>query len=97
MHDYPDGDSIESGNDDPVLHTVFLAELERVIGTFDEFSGPQRFEWLLPVSGIGDVLDVLRDAPKGLGLAGLEQRLRERFGTLSGLRVIADDDADPVL
>jgi hypothetical protein len=97
MDEYPEDDDFGAADDDPVLQTAFIAELERVIGAFEESLPPPRFEWILPVSGIGEVLDVLREAPTALGLAGLEQRLRERFGTLSGLKAIRDDDPDPAV
>ncbi|HEX8848276.1 MAG TPA: hypothetical protein VF761_01960 [Gemmatimonadaceae bacterium] len=74
----------------------FVAELERVIGT--ELASPEmRFEWVLPLSDPEEFLAALRSAPSNVGLAGIEAYLRERLGTLAGLkRVESDPDAPDV-
>lgn len=71
-----------------------LAEVERVIGA-EEFGTPRaEFQWILPVASPDELLAILRGAPGGVGLAGLEAYLRERLGTLSGLKAVGDPEVE---
>jgi hypothetical protein len=91
MDPHDENERPDSLSEDPVLGASFVAEMERVVGPLDGSAGTVNFQWLLPVTGFAEVLDVLRDAPSGLGVPGLERLLRDRFGTLSALeRVDAD-------
>lgn len=93
MDQYGDDDE-GSLNDDPILGASLVAELERVLGPLDWSSGEARFQWLLPISGIDEMLALLREAPTGLGLVGLEQLLRDRLGSLSALKRVQPDAGD---
>jgi hypothetical protein len=90
-----EGEGSEDGSmeDDPVLHASFLAEMERVLGPLDGLSNDVQFQWIIPVSGIGEMLDLLRGQPSGLGAAGFEAMLRDRFGSTSMLKRV-DPEAD---
>ncbi|AHG92867.1 hypothetical protein J421_5332 (plasmid) [Gemmatirosa kalamazoonensis] len=90
MADSPDDRIPARGWEDPVLAAALIAQLERVLGPLDR-PDAVTFNWLLPTIDEGEVLDVLYAAPTGLGLAGLEQRLRERFGSLNAFGLIAPD------
>ena len=81
-------------NDDPVLGASLVAELERVLGPLDGSAGGVSFRWLLPITGIDEMLQVLREAPTGLGVAGFEHLLRERLGSLSALKRMHADSED---
>ena len=78
-------------NNDPVLELGFVSEFERVVGADDMANGSLRFQWLLPITGLDEILAVLRRAPSSLGVRGLEEMLRAEFGTLSGLKAIEDE------
>ena len=72
----------------------FVTELERVVGT--ELASPEiRFEWVLPLTDPEEFLAALRSAPSNVGLAGIEAHLRERLGTLAGLKRVAPDADAP--
>jgi hypothetical protein len=87
-----DGEEDLNGiNDDPILQAAFVAELERVVGAEDLANESHQFQWILPVTGLDEILAVLRRAPSDLGVTGLEGFLRAEFGTLSGLKAIVDD------
>ena len=92
MDQHRDDDDQNSLNDDPILGASLVAELERVLGPLDWSSG--RFQWLLPISGIAEMLALLREAPTGLGVVGLEQLLRDRLGSLSALKRLQPDSGD---
>ena len=81
-------------DDDPVLEAAFVAEVERIVGPLDQLGNQPRFQWLLPVSGLAELLATLRDAPTGAGLTGLERFLRDRLGTLSGMKAVQEEDDD---
>ena len=81
-------------NEDPVLGATLIAELERVLGPLGESVAKDSFQWILPVAGINEMLDLLREAPTGLGVAGFEQLLRGRFGSLSALKRMNVDSGD---
>lgn len=83
-----------SSNDDPILHASFMAELERVLGPLDALGDDMKFQWLIPVTGIGEMLDLLRDLPSGLGVVGFEQLLRERFGSTSMLKLVKPESGE---
>jgi len=87
-------DDERSLNEDPVLGASLVAELERVLGPLDESAGKVSFQWLLPIAGINELLAVLREAPTGLGVAGFEQLLRTRYGSLSALKRMNNDESD---
>ena len=91
MDPHDESEHSDSLSEDPVLGASFVAEMERVVGPLDGSVGPVNFQWLLPVTGFPELLDVLRDAPSGLGVPGLERLLRDRFGTLSGLKRVDTD------
>jgi hypothetical protein len=87
-----DGDEdLDGVNVDPVLQAAFVAELERVVGAEDLANESHRFQWLLPVTDLTEILAVLRRAPSAVGVGGLEAMLRAEFGTLSGLMAIEED------
>jgi hypothetical protein len=83
-----------SVNDDPVLGASLVAELERVLGALDGSAGTVSVEWLLPLAGIDEMLALLREAPTGLGVAGFEQLLRARFGSLAALKRTSVDSGE---
>jgi len=87
-------DDERSLNEDPVLGASLVAELERVLGPLDESAGKVSFQWLLPIAGINELLAVLKEAPTGLGVAGFEQLLRTRYGSLSALKRVDIDESD---
>ena len=87
-------DDKRSLNEDPVLGASLVAELDRVLGPLDESAGKASFQWLLPIAGINELLAVLREAPTGLGVAGFEQLLRTRYGSLSALKRMDNDESD---
>ena len=91
MEPFDGEEDLDGINGDPILQAAFVAELERVIGAEDLANESRQFQWLLPVTGLDEILAVLRRAPSDLGVAGLEKLLREEFGTLSGLKAIVDD------
>jgi hypothetical protein len=67
--------------------------MERVLGPLDALANDVRFQWLIPVDGIGEMLELLRGQPTGLGPAGFEAMLRDRFGSTSMLKRV-DPEAD---
>ena len=79
-------------NDDPILGASLVAELGRVLGPLDWSAG--KFQWLLPISGIDEMLALLREAPTGLGIVGLEHLLRDRFGSLAALKRAQPDSRE---
>ena len=81
----------ESMNDDPVLAECLVAEAERVLGPLDGSVGAVSFQYLLPISGIDELLALFREAPSGLGVAGFERLLQARFGSVSALKRAALD------
>jgi hypothetical protein len=93
MESFEGDESLEGINADPILQAAFVAELERVVGADELTDDSPRFQWLLPVSGLDEILAILRRAPSGLGRGGLEAMLRAEIGTLSGMKAI-DDDSD---
>jgi hypothetical protein len=100
MPDAPDDDLPARGPEDPVLVAALIAQLERVLGPLDA-PDAVTFNWLLPTVDDRAVLEVIAAAPTGLGLAGLEQRLRERFGSLNAFTAlepetdeVGTDDSD---
>ena len=87
----------DSDFDDPVLGAHLIAELERVVGRVDGAGSVPRFRWFLPLGGIGEMLDLLREIPSDIGVDGFEARLRERFGSLSSLRRVESEPRNAVV
>ena len=90
--------SEEISNEEPELTPAqlqaFVAELERVLGS--ELTTPGiKFERILPVTGPDEFLAALSSAPSGIGVAGVEAHLRERLGTVAGLKAIAPESGAP--
>ena len=92
MNQYSDEHDDEGSlNDDPALQASLLAELERVLASLNRSGDERTYPWLLPITGIAEMLQLLKEAPTGLGVDGLEHLLRERFGSLSALKRMQTD------
>ncbi len=81
-------------NEDSILHASLVGELERVLGPLDGLGDDVQFQWLIPVTGIAEMLELLRDLPSGFGVTGFEQLLRDRFGSTSMLKLVNPESGE---
>jgi hypothetical protein len=73
---------------------ILVTELERIVGAEEFAAGDFHVEWLLPIGSTQDFLALIRAAPAGIGVVGLEEYLKRALGTLSGLKAVEGNGPD---